>query len=97
MRILAWNTGWNVSAGVVKMQTEAVARLDGPPAEQNLPFPFGHTADDQAGILVVNVAAGLAHMTRQRVTGRNTQGDASAATNAILDHGRTGWFECQKV
>lgn len=28
MRILAWNTGWNVSAGVVKMQTEAVARLD---------------------------------------------------------------------
>lgn len=27
MRVLAWNTGWNVSAGAVTAQTEAVARL----------------------------------------------------------------------
>src|SRR4051812_15831350 len=45
----------------------AVARLDGAAAQKHLALVFGHRADDEARILIVDVAALVAHPARQRV------------------------------
>lgn len=49
----------------------AMARLDGAPAKQDIPFPFGNATDDESRIFVVDMTACLADVPRQRVTSGN--------------------------
>ena len=64
----------------------AATRLDGALAQQNAALPFGHAADHDARILVVNGAAGGAHRARQIVAGRD----------AHLHRLTAGWTEFHK-
>lgn len=64
----------------------AEAGFDGPPTEQKAIFPGGDAADDQAGVLVMNVAAAGADMSGPRVAGRDGEGDISSAVIAVSDH-----------
>ena len=65
---------------------EAEPRLDRAPAEQDAAFVFGHAADDQLGVLVVDDATGLADVAGEVVAFGRAERDRIAAGGAEL-HG----------
>src|ERR1700694_4997058 len=66
----------------------AVAGLDGAPAEENFSFKFRNATYDQLGILVVDLAALVAHPSRQGVPGRHALEHRSRAIRTEL-HARS--------
>src|SRR6266702_2552335 len=58
---------------------EAASWLDAAPAQEDLPFVFGDTAHDEAGILVVDRPAGIADVSRYVVARWNAKFDLGAA------------------
>src|SRR6266850_5925366 len=62
----------------------AVARLDRAAAEKQAPLVLRDRADDQLRVLVVDLAAVVAHPARQRVAGRHALHDRRAAVSAEL-------------
>jgi two-component system, sensor histidine kinase len=67
---------------------EAPARLYGAAAQQDLPLVFGDTADDQAGILVVDRSTRIADVSRKVVTRRDAKLDPGTALITEI-HGST--------
>ncbi len=65
-----------------RRRPEAAARLDRAAAEENLALPFGHAADDDLRVAVVDGAAGIANMARAVVVVRNSDCDRLSALTA---------------
>src|SRR6185503_12363398 len=62
----------------------AVARLDGAPAQENPVLPLRQAADHQPGVLVMDAAAGVAEIARQRIARRHPLGQRCRAARAKL-------------
>jgi hypothetical protein len=62
----------------------AVARFDGAPAQHHLALPDGQRTDHHARVLVVDAAAGGAHMAQAVVARRNDLFDLAAAVSTEL-------------
>jgi hypothetical protein len=67
----------------------AIARLDRAAAKENPPRVLRDRADDQLGVLVMDLAAGVADVARQAVAGRHAPRDRGTAVGAEL-HGQIG-------
>ena len=73
---------------------QPVARLDRALAQQHPILPCGNAAHDDLRVLIVDRPAGVAHVARQRVSGRNANGDTSAAVRTeVHSSPRTGAWE----
>src|SRR4029077_14069456 len=65
---------------------EATAWLDGTAAQQDAALVVGHAADHEARILVMDRAAGLAHVARQVIARRHAQLHPRRAFTAVFHH-----------
>lgn len=63
-----------------------MARFDGASAHQDAALPFGHAADDEARVFVMDVAACSADVSGKAVADGYDERDAGTASNAKLNH-----------
>jgi hypothetical protein len=64
----------------------AGARLNGPPAEQNVSMHFRYASDHYLGVLVMDDSAGFTKVTGAVITGRHFQPYPIAAVAAVVHH-----------
>lgn len=69
-----------------------MARFDGTSAHQDAALPFGHAADDEAWVFIVNVAACAANVSGKAVADGYDERDAGAASNTKLNHNNSRAF-----
>lgn len=76
---------------------ETMARFNGAPTEQNAFAPSGDTANDQARIFILDMAAGIANCPWMGVASGNAMADRLGALGAKMDHDFQDFVEVQRV